>query len=127
MRQREWTCSYRLRWRNPARLQIRVCRSDDTIATVGTINLDYRSLYLHFENGTYLQGSKKVMDIKKDISRFLAENNIPVNLMPKKDVMDKTEVKASDILLGKTNDKQLNNMSSIFPRSTSDSSTKDLF
>ena len=67
------------------------------------------------------------MDIKKDISRFLAENNIPVNLVPKKDVMDKTEVRASDVLLGKTNDKQLNNMSDIFPRSTSDSSTKDLF
>ena len=67
------------------------------------------------------------MDIKKDISRFLAENNIPVNLVPKKDVMDKTEVRASDILLGKANDKQLNNMSDIFPRSTSDSNTKGLF
>lgn len=67
------------------------------------------------------------MDIKKDISRFLAENNVHVNLVPKKDIMDKTEVRASDILLGKTNDKQLNNMSDIFPRSTSDSSTKDLF
>ena len=34
------------------------------------------------------------MDIKKDISRFLAENNVPVNLVPKKDIMDKTEVMA---------------------------------
>lgn len=29
------------------------CVSDDEVATVGTINLDYRSLYLHFENGTF--------------------------------------------------------------------------
>lgn len=28
--------------------------SDDEIATVGSINLDYRSLYLHFECGTFL-------------------------------------------------------------------------
>lgn len=41
--------------------------SDDEAATVGTINLDYRSLYLHFENGTYLCGSKKVMNIRDDM------------------------------------------------------------
>lgn len=40
--------------------------SDDKIATVGTVNLDYRSLYLHFENGTYLYGVSTIMDIKKD-------------------------------------------------------------
>ena len=28
--------------------------SDDEIATVGTINMDYRSLYLHFENGVFM-------------------------------------------------------------------------
>ncbi len=40
--------------------------SDDIVATVGTINLDYRSLYLHFENGTALFRSKKILDIRKD-------------------------------------------------------------
>lgn len=40
--------------------------SDDQMATVGTINLDYRSLYLHFENGTYLCGSEKIADIRDD-------------------------------------------------------------
>ena len=33
---------------------------------MGTINLDYRSLYLHFENGTYLYGSEKILDIRND-------------------------------------------------------------
>ncbi len=40
--------------------------SDDKYATVGTINLDYRSLYLHFECGTFLYQTQSVMEIKKD-------------------------------------------------------------
>ena len=39
---------------------------DDKCATVGTINLDYRSLYLHFENGIYLYGNQCLKDIKQD-------------------------------------------------------------
>ena len=34
------------------KIRARVFVSDDKAAAVGTINLDYRSLYLHFENGT---------------------------------------------------------------------------
>ncbi len=40
--------------------------SDDKWATEGTINLDYRSLYLHVENGTFLVGSKAVAAMKED-------------------------------------------------------------
>ncbi len=40
---------------------------DDQLATVGTINMDFRSLYLHFECGTLLYGCKAVMDVKKDM------------------------------------------------------------
>lgn len=40
--------------------------SDDRVAVVGTINLDYRSLYLHFECGTFMYHCKAVMDLKKD-------------------------------------------------------------
>ncbi|AQS58633.1 cardiolipin synthase [Desulforamulus ferrireducens] len=39
---------------------------DDEFAIVGTINMDYRSLYLHFECGTLLYRTDTVMDIKKD-------------------------------------------------------------
>lgn len=39
---------------------------DDEIATVGTINLDYRSLYLHFECGVYFYQSSLIGDLKKD-------------------------------------------------------------
>lgn len=39
---------------------------DDKVATVGTVNLDYRSLYLHFECGVFLYRSQAVMQVKKD-------------------------------------------------------------
>lgn len=39
---------------------------DDEIATVGTINLDFRSLYLHFECGVWMYQSKAVMQVKED-------------------------------------------------------------
>ena len=46
---------------------------DDKIATVGTINLDYRSLYLHFECGVWMYGSQAVMQIKEDALNILEE------------------------------------------------------
>lgn len=41
--------------------------SDDTKAVVGTINMDYRSLYLHFENAIYMENVKEIKNIKKDV------------------------------------------------------------
>ena len=40
--------------------------SDDKIATVGTGNLDFRSLYLHFECGTCIYNSPVIRDLKND-------------------------------------------------------------
>jgi len=40
--------------------------SDDKIATVGTTNFDFRSLYLHFECGVCLYQTDSVADIKRD-------------------------------------------------------------
>ena len=39
---------------------------DDKFATVGTINLDYRSLYLHFECGVWLYNMHSVFEVKED-------------------------------------------------------------
>ena len=47
--------------------------ADDAIATCGTINLDYRSLYHHFENGCLYAYCKAVMDTKKDFEATMAE------------------------------------------------------
>ncbi|MDE6668010.1 MAG: cardiolipin synthase [Clostridia bacterium] len=40
--------------------------SDDETAIVGTINMDYRSLVHHFENGVWIYNHKVIEDIKKD-------------------------------------------------------------
>lgn len=45
--------------------------SDDQVATVGTTNLDFRSLYLHFECGICLYDTPTVGDIKEDYLQTL--------------------------------------------------------
>ena len=45
---------------------------DDTVATVGTVNMDYRSLYLHFECGVCLYGGGSVLDVKRDFLETIA-------------------------------------------------------
>ncbi len=50
----------------PGFVHSKVFVCDDRIATVGTVNLDYRSLYLHFENGAFLCGASAVADVRRD-------------------------------------------------------------
>ena len=50
----------------PGFIHAKVFVCDDKVATVGTINMDYRSLYLHFECGSLLYNSKQIKEIKKD-------------------------------------------------------------
>ena len=59
----------------PGFVHAKVFVADDVVATVGTINLDYRSLYLHFENGTYLYGSKVVEEIRDDLLEAMSEGH----------------------------------------------------
>lgn len=44
---------------------------DDEYAVVGTINLDYRSLYLHFECGVWMYKTKSVAQVKKSTLKAL--------------------------------------------------------
>ena len=59
----------------PGFIHSKVFVCDDRIATVGTLNLDYRSLYLHFENGVYIFGSSVVNDIKSDVLKTLGKSH----------------------------------------------------
>ena len=45
--------------------------SDDEKAVVGTINLDYRSLYHHFECATYMYNTSCIADIERDYQATL--------------------------------------------------------
>jgi cardiolipin synthase len=51
----------------PGFIHAKVFVSDDIRATVGTLNMDYRSLYLHFECGCYFEKNNVIKDIKKDV------------------------------------------------------------
>lgn len=48
--------------------------SDDSTAIVGTINMDYRSLYLHFECATLMYKTPSVSRIKMDFLNTLAKS-----------------------------------------------------
>lgn len=48
---------------------------DDYMATVGTLNLDYRSLYLHFECGCYLENAEVIKDIKNDLVKTIEKSH----------------------------------------------------
>ncbi len=47
--------------------------ADDHIATIGSVNLDYRSLYHHFENGVVFLDSPVVHDAKADFDETLKD------------------------------------------------------
>lgn len=46
---------------------------DGQRAVVGTINLDFRSLYLHFECGLYLYQCPQIQDVEQDFQNTLAK------------------------------------------------------
>ena len=56
----------------PGFVHAKVFVSDDIKAVVGTINLDYRSLYHHFECATYMYKTECIADIEKDFQSVLA-------------------------------------------------------
>lgn len=49
---------------------------DGESAVVGTINLDYRSLYLHFENAVYFSGVEAVQALKRDCDETFAASKL---------------------------------------------------
>ena len=48
---------------------------DDVVATVGTTNLDYRSLYLHFECGVLVYQGGAVQAVKEDFLRTVPKSH----------------------------------------------------
>ena len=56
---------------SPGFVHAKIFVSDDRKAVVGTINMDYRSLYHHFECATYLYGCDCITDIERDFQQTL--------------------------------------------------------
>lgn len=55
----------------PGFMHSKVCVSDGCRAVVGSINLDYRSLYHHFECAAYLYKTPCIPDIEADVTHTL--------------------------------------------------------
>ena len=53
--------------------------ADDIVTVVGTINMDYRSLYLHFECAAVLYGSSTVRQVRQDFDKSM-EHCIEISL-----------------------------------------------
>ena len=57
----------------PGFVHAKVFSSDGEKAVVGSINLDYRSLYLHFECAAYLYRNEAVSQVEEDFRRTLSQ------------------------------------------------------
>ncbi len=56
----------------PGFVHAKNCVVDDRYATVGSINLDYRSLYLHFECAVFFCQGQTPLDVKRDFLETLS-------------------------------------------------------
>lgn len=56
----------------PGFIHMKNCICDSKYAVVGTINFDYRSLYLHFECAAWMCNSKAVGQVQEDFEQTLA-------------------------------------------------------
>ena len=56
----------------PGFIHAKCVLSDDELATVGTINFDYRSFYHHFECGVFLYRAQAVQELKRDMEETFA-------------------------------------------------------
>lgn len=67
-------CGVRIYQYNPGFLHAKCFVCDDEVAVVGSVNLDYRSLYLHFECGVWMYRSDAVMQVKEDVWNTMKES-----------------------------------------------------
>lgn len=56
----------------PGFVHAKVFTSDDEKAVVGTVNLDFRSLYLHFEDAVYMFRNSEVYNVEADFQDTLS-------------------------------------------------------
>lgn len=70
---------------SPGFVHAKGCIADDIVGCVGTVNPDYRSLFLHFENNTIFYNVPMLKDLKADFIETQSKcrertlNNIGMN------------------------------------------------
>ena len=72
---------------NPGFVHAKSFVCDDKFAIVGTINLDYRSLYLHFECGTFFYRTPVVTQVKEDLLAMMEVGALQTYAMTQKHIV----------------------------------------
>ena len=57
----------------PGFVHAKVFTSDDCKAVVGTINMDFRSMYLHFECAVFMYKNEEIPKVEADFQETLAQ------------------------------------------------------
>lgn len=63
--------------------------SDDEYGIIGTINLDYRSLTHHFENGVWIYNDNIILDIKNDFVATMKKSQYMNGVKQKENILTK--------------------------------------
>ncbi|MGI6781934.1 MAG: cardiolipin synthase [Acholeplasmataceae bacterium] len=61
---------------NPGFIHSKIFMVDNVIASVGTSNLDYRSLFLHFENNVIFNNKETILEIEKFFKNTIADSTL---------------------------------------------------
>lgn len=64
-------CGVKIYEYEPGFIHAKTYLADDNTAIIGTINLDYRSLVHHFENGVWMYNCESIKDLKNDILKTI--------------------------------------------------------
>ena len=60
----------------PGFIHAKMLICDDIYAIIGTVNLDYRSLYLNYENCVYIYQHNSILDIEQDFNSTLTQSKL---------------------------------------------------
>ena len=71
----------------PGFIHSKIIVSDDSVATIGTTNFDFRSFYLNYECGIWIHNTKEEIKIKEDFLKIIEES-----VEIKKEIWDKRKL-----------------------------------
>ena len=67
-------CGVKIYEYEPGFIHAKTYLADDKYAIIGTINLDYRSLVHHFENGVWMYNCDSIKDLKNDLDDTISKS-----------------------------------------------------
>lgn len=82
-------CGVKIFEYKPGFIHAKTYLADGNLAIIGTINLDYRSLVHHFENGIWLFNCSAIKDVELDVNETIEQSIEITNKMLKTNVLNR--------------------------------------